>query len=84
MWEGAVIGRLRGEVSGRRLGGVRVKKGKDRREEQSGVPAIQLAGSARYRSSAVILSFLFRKVPLLGALPPGPMQRCPNLSTEEA
>ena len=29
-------------------------------------------------------SFFFRKVPLLCALPPGPMQRCPNLSTEEA
>ena len=67
-----------------RIGDVRVKRGRDRREEQSGVPAISLAGSDRYRSSVVIFSFLFRKVPLLGALPPGPMQRCPNLSTEEA
>ena len=84
MWEGAVVGRLRGEVSLRRLEGVCVKKGKDRREEQSGVPAIQLAGSARYRSSAVIFSFLFHKVPPLCALPPGQMQRCPNLSAAEA
>ena len=27
MWEGAVVGRLRGEVSGRRLGSIRVKRG---------------------------------------------------------
>ena len=63
---------------------VRVKRGRERREEQSGVPAISLAGNARYRSSVVTFSFLFRKVPLLGALPPGPMQRYPNPSAEEA
>ncbi len=27
MWEGAVVGRLRGEVSWRRLGSIRVKRG---------------------------------------------------------
>ena len=68
----------------RRIGGIRVKRGRKRREEQSGVPAISLVGNARYRSSAAIFSFLFHKVPPLCALPPGPMQRFPNLSAEEA